>query len=52
MDSQVLHSWLSGMWYIAENNAIGGEKENKNKMENNPVLSGRLDIHKRCLNKL
>ena len=29
------------MWYNAENNAIGGEKQNKNKAENIPVLSGR-----------
>ena len=31
------------MWYNAENNAIGGEKQNKkNKAENIPVLNGRL----------
>ena len=31
------------MWYNAENNAIGGQKQNKkNKAENSPVLSGRL----------
>ena len=31
------------MWYNAENNEIGAEKQNKkNKAENIPVLSGRL----------
>ena len=46
MSHQVLHTYLSGMWwYNAENNAIGGEKQNKkNKAENTPVLSGLLVI--------